>query len=580
MQQQASSSFRRPVLGLIAVCGLAALSGGGRAAARAAAPTTAPASVGALVYSTMPSTAAHRPEMALDGDQNTYFKSAYGVGSGDDFLVLLARPIPVDSLQITTGDTDGLDRVTNGFVETSPDGVTFRKAAAFTAGGIADAACHGAPVQALRIQVNRGSGLPSLLIREITIRSSVKIGPVLMGPGRGFVDISQAPDLADWARRAENEMEAFWPDTAAILYTDKFITPNMVNVVYRTGPGVTDVAATGGGVMTVNSKWCREHPDDTGLTVHEMAHVVQSMSAYNPVWLIEGIADYIRWVKFEPENFHPRISPEKSTYHDAYRTTATFLAWCALHYDSGLVTKLNRAIRYGTYSNDLFTKYCGKDVDALWSEFVAAYKADPVGIITPPIAPADRPRPLPVVKAGTGVPVPLSMAFNTVGIYRDGATFAENDGVDGGGAAYSADLLGPARTWKQVPFRLGPAGAADIVTSHGQVIPLTGGSYTSLWLLGTAVDGSQHHQTFIVTYADGTTQTLAQNLSDWFEPQGFPGESRAVPMAYRTQANGEKDPRTFYAYSYGFPLDSTKPVKSITLPDNENVKLLAITLAN
>ena len=153
-----------------------------------------------------------------------------------------------------------------------------------------------------------------------------------------------------------------------------------------------------------------------GLTVHETAHVVQAYSTYNPVWLVEGIADYIRWVKFEPENFRLRINVQKSTYHDSYRTTATFLAWCELHYDSTLVTKLSRAVRFGTYSNDLFKTYCGKDVDTLWSEFVAAYQADPVNIITTPIAAADRPRALPAGRAGSSVPVDLSAAFNSTGI--------------------------------------------------------------------------------------------------------------------------------------------------------------------
>ena len=227
----------------------------------------------------------------------------------------------------------------------------------------------------------------------------MKISHVQWGPGRGFADISEAPDVAEWAQKAEKQMEVFWPDTAALLYSDGFITPNMVNVVYRTGPNVTAVAATGGGVMTVNTKWARAHPEDTGLTVHEMAHVVQSMSAYNPVWLIEGIADYIRWIKFEPENYHVRINAQKATYHDSYRTTATFLAWCELHYDNRLVTKLNHDVRFGNYKVGLFKQYCGKDVDTLWTEFIAAYQADPVHIITRPVAEADRPHPVPVVKA-------------------------------------------------------------------------------------------------------------------------------------------------------------------------------------
>ena len=565
---------------------LFALSGGSAwAAVKAPAPVQqAPVPVEALLYSTMPSTAAHRPEMAMDGSGQTYFRSTGGMGDGDDFLVLLSRPIPMQSIQVTTGDTDGQDLLTGGLLEVSSDGTHFRKAADFDGAGVANAMLGQTLVMALRIRLNPDASVPALLVREITIASRIPIARTLIGPGRGFVDLSQAaPDqragLPDWARRAETQMEESWADTAALLYTDKFLTPNMVNVVYRTGPDVTGVAATGGGVMTVNTAWCLGHPKDTGLTVHETAHVIQAYSTYNPVWLVEGIADYIRWVKFEPENFHPRINVQKATYHDSYQTTATFLGWCELHYDSALVTKLSRAIRSGTYNVRMFQTYCGKDVDTLWSEFIAAYKADPATIITPPLAAADQPRTLPIVTAGTSAPVDLSKAFNAVGIFNDGETVLNAGGVDGEGNGYSAQTLGAAPRWENVSFRVGTANVANVISCHGDVIPLPPSSHGSLWLLGTAVEGSQKNQALTVTYTDGTTASLVQNFSDWFQPARFPGESRAVKMPYRNTATGSKDARTFYVYSYGFPLDRAKTVKSVTLPDNAFIKILGITLA-
>ena len=533
--------------------------------------------VEALVYSTMPSTNAHRPEMALDGDSNTYFQSDYGMDDGDDFEVILSRAIPVSSLQVVTGDTDHQDRLTGGVLETSPDAVHFTQAAAFGASGIASASGRRL-VRAIRIRLNPNQNVSALVVREMTITSPVKIAHVQLGPGRGFVDISQAPDLTVWSATAERQMEQSWDDTAALLYTDKFITPNAVNVVYKTGPDVTGVAATGGGVMTVNSAWCRAHPDDTGLTVHETSHVIQAYSAYDPVWLVEGIADYARWVKFEPEHFHPRINVKRATYHDAYQTTATFLGWCELHYDSRLVTKLSQDVRFGNYKTSLFQRYTGKDVDTLWSEFIAAYQADPVGILTPPVASADRPRVLPTVQPGSGTPVDLSAQYNTVGIAHDGATFALTSGLDGGGVSYSGALLGRSVTWKNVPFSLGPPDAPDTVSCRGQVVALPPGAYSGLWLLGTAINGGRRSRDLLVTYTDGTTAALTQNFSDWYAPGRFPGESRAVSMPYRDNGDGSKDPRTFYAYSYGFNLDPAKTVRSLTLPADDSVKLLAATL--
>lgn len=547
---------------------------------RAQTQEKSPASVEALVYSTMPSRTEHRPEMALDNDKATYFKSVYSMDDGDVFLVLLSRSIPVQALHVLSGDSEGKTLLTDATVETSADAVHFDKVAAFDARGAADAMLTDKTVLAVRIRLNPGKEVSALALRDITITSTTKISHVQLGPGRGFYDLSEAPDLTDWARKAEQQMEEFWPDMAALLYSDRFLTPNMVQVVYRTGPDVTPVAATGGGVMTVNSAWCRLHPEDTGLTVHETAHVIQASSAYNPVWLIEGVADYIRWIKFEPQNYHVRINPATATYHDSYRTTATFLAWCELHYDSRLVTKLNDDVRFGKYTSDRFRQYCGKDVDTLWSEFIAAYRADPAYIIVPQVAPEDKPRPLPAVKAGTSKPVDLSKSYNLRGIYKDGEQFRINGGFDEGGASYSANLLGTTQTQYDVKFDIGGTATADTVICQGQVIALPAGSFGSLWLLGSAVEGSQKAQKFIVTYADGTTEKFVQNISDWYYPQNFAGENRAVTMAYRNSNNGEKDPRTFLVYCYGFPLKTTRSVKSITLPDSPNVRLLAITLSN
>ena len=545
----------------------------------AMAPVMAPATTEARLYSTMPARSIHRPEMAMDGDDNSYFQSVYGMGNGDDFTVLLSQPIPVRSMRISTGTPEGDNMLTKGYVETSADGVTYTRAASFDNKGVASGILNNQMVMAVRIKVS--TGISKLVVREITLDSPTKIGYVSWGAGRAFSDYSVAPDLKTWSDRADKEMASFWGDTAAMLYSDNFITPNKVNVIYRGGPNVTPVAATGGGVMTVNIAWARAHPEDTGLTVHEVAHVVQSMSAYNPVWLIEGVADYIRWIKFEPQNYKVNINPDKANYNDAYRTTATFLAWCELNYDSELVTKLNNDIRFGKYTNDKFKQYCGKPVETLWQEFITAYRANPGNsVITPLMAPADRPRVLPAVTPGSSVSVDLAGAYNTVGLTKNGASFGAEAGFDGGGASFSSDLVGRSQTSKEVKFTIGAPGVNNVVAARGNILALPQKKATTLWMLAAAVEGSQNAQEFTVTYTDGTTQTLTQNFSDWYAPQNFPGESSAVKMDYRNMMDGTKDPRPFSLYSYGFALDGSKTVKSLKLPDNPNVRIAAVSLAN
>jgi hypothetical protein len=126
-------------------------------------------------------------------------------------------------------------------------------------------------------------------------------------------------------------------------------------------------------------------------------------------------------------------------------------------------------------------------------------------------------------------------------------------------------------------FGFGPMGLSDAVSR--QTITLPAGRFTALKLLATAVNGSLPSQTFTVTYTDGTTAAFTQSLSDWGASQNYAGESKAVIMNYRDNSAGTSSAQAVYLYGYIFNLNSAKTVRSIALPQNRNVVVLAITLA-
>jgi hypothetical protein len=184
----------------------------------------------------------------------------------------------------------------------------------------------------------------------------------------------------------------------------------------------------------------------------------------------------------------------------------------------------------------------------------------------------------PPASTPTGAETQVSLAgyFNQVGIVRDGSRF--RGGLDGGGSALSGNLLGTSQTWSGTTFTLGAVGGNNVVSAIGQTIALPGENFSMLKFLATSVNGNQPNQTFVVTYTDGTTETFTQGISDWFTPKGYSGESDAVDMAYRDRANGTKDNRTFHVYGYSLSLNPAKTVKSIELPNDAHVKILAMTL--
>ena len=169
--------------------------------------------------------------------------------------------------------------------------------------------------------------------------------------------------------------------------------------------------------------------------------------------------------------------------------------------------------------------------------------------------------------------VSLSGSANVDGIVANG-TAVPSGGLDGDGYAYSATLLGSSLIWNGNTYAFGNAGVADAVSNT--TIALPAGSYTTLSLLGTAVNGNRVNQTFTVNYSDGSSTNFTQSMSDWFTPENYAGESIVLPMAYRVEPSGALDNRTFNLYGYSFALNGAKTVTSLTLPKTRNVIVLAV----
>ena len=188
---------------------------------------------------------------------------------------------------------------------------------------------------------------------------------------------------------------------------------------------------------------------------------------------------------------------------------------------------------------------------------------------------------LSIMLANDPVSASLATYYNRAGIYSDGTTFTNppTGGIDGGGYAYSGTLLGGSQTWTNTIFNFGPVNATNVISGANQTIPLPSGNYSRLQMLATAVNGNQASQPFVVTYSDASTTTFVQGLSDWFSPQNYSGESKAIPMGYRNHSDGSSsENNALYLYGYNFALNPAKTVQSVRLPNNANVIVTAISV--
>lgn len=146
---------------------------------------------------------------------------------------------------------------------------------------------------------------------------------------------------------------------------DSASAPDTVRLTFREGDGV---AYASGGTITVFLPWMRHNPQDTGVVIHEAVHIIQRYPRGAPMWVTEGIADYVRFARFEPNGMPDRVWKHEH-YTNGYRVTARFFEWIEKTHKVDLIRPLNKACRAGKYAPAIFKELTGKTLDDLWKTY-------------------------------------------------------------------------------------------------------------------------------------------------------------------------------------------------------------------
>jgi hypothetical protein len=200
-------------------------------------------------------------------------------------------------------------------------------------------------------------------------------------PYQVSIDFTDAPELKDWVeKKLQPTVDQWYPRIVRALPSRNYTAPAQVTITIT--EDYYGVAATTGNRVVCNADWFRKNynGEGAGAVIHELVHVVQQYKhtdreRSDPAWLVEGVADYIRWFKYEPipTGTRPR-NLKTAKYTDSYRTTAGFLNFVVEKHDQQIVVKLNAAMRQGKYRHGLWKEFTGKTVDELWEEYVATLR--------------------------------------------------------------------------------------------------------------------------------------------------------------------------------------------------------------
>jgi alpha-mannosidase len=221
-------------------------------------------------------------------------------------------------------------------------------------------------------------------------------------------------------------------------------------------------------------------------------------------------------------------------------------------------------------------------------------------------------------------PAPATVAvptFQAVILPFDQAVASRDHSVsegrfDSGGRSLPAEMLPATLAYGGIAFTLGPPTGFNAVVARGQTIQVPSGSFTRLYLLAAA-DGDQR-----ATFKLGPTPVVL-TIQDWggyigqwdnriwksheepvpprpgqpAPPPGTPPRMRTVeefagltpgfikrtPVAWfashRHASDGSNDAYA-YSYLYAYAIDIPAGATTLTLPMNERIKLLAVTVSN
>jgi alpha-mannosidase len=194
----------------------------------------------------------------------------------------------------------------------------------------------------------------------------------------------------------------------------------------------------------------------------------------------------------------------------------------------------------------------------------------------------------------------VSLKYDLATASNDGAKFA--GGFDGKGNALPAEMLPSQITFNDVQFQLAPArtGVPNALVARGQTIDLPSGHYNRLYVLAASADGDQKATFtagsvagelniedwggFIGQWDDRQWSSTDTSHDDYGKMIGIkPGFIKRADLAWYCShhhtAAGENVPYR-YSYLFAYPIDLPTEAKSVKLPNNDKIRILAMSVAD
>jgi len=194
--------------------------------------------------------------------------------------------------------------------------------------------------------------------------------------------------------------------------------------------------------------------------------------------------------------------------------------------------------------------------------------------------------------------VPVALSYNLATASNDGTK--SQAGFESNGDSLPAEMLPSQITFNDVKFQLAPAktGIPNALVPQGQTIDLPAGPHNRVYILAASVEGDQkatfklgntqvdldiqNWGGFIGQWDDRTWSSKDTSHDDYGDMTGIkPGYIKRADLAwYCSHHHSAAGENVAYRYSYlfAYPLAVPPGTKTITLPDNDKIRILGISV--
>lgn len=182
------------------------------------------------------------------------------------------------------------------------------------------------------------------------------------------------------------------------------------------------------------------------------------------------------------------------------------------------------------------------------------------------------PSPMPPVPS---YPVSLSGIYNKDGFSPNAA---RTDGsFDASGHTYPSEEIVSTIRHDGVVYKYGPMTNAslNIVSCAGQTVNVSPRSYSSINMLVASSTGADLADSYVINYSDGTSTNVSKTAPDWMKVISSSEVVAQLFLHRHTTTADELVQPTIFEIS--IPVDSSKQVASIGLPNNSGINVFAIT---